>query len=142
MSGTEDLINVERVGRIKSKKTKLDVYTPSDPIKTTQKLVNPNKSDNFSEQQNDSPCSDQRQRVTAVMAVMIVEKSRHSSKKSPPKKLVRVLLDTGSDGDLLFHEKGTTKQFPNLTRKVPRSWRTSNGTFQTKEKGDPQLKFF
>ena len=77
------------------------------------------------------------------MAVMKANvKSRHSSKKTPMKKLVRVLLDTGSDGDLLFHEKGTAKQFPYLTRQVPKSWRTSNGTFQTKGKGDLQLKFF
>jgi hypothetical protein len=142
LSGTEDLANVERVENIKSKKTKLDVYTPSDPIKTTHELVNPSKNDNFSEQRNDSPCSDQKQGVTAVMAVMVTEKSRHSSKKSPPKNIVRVLLDTGSDGDLLFHEKGTTKQFPYLTRQVPKSWRTSNGTFQTKGKGDLHLKFF
>jgi hypothetical protein len=104
LSGTEDLVNVEQVGKIKSKKTKLDVYTPSDPIKTAHKLSNPNKSYKFSLQRNDSPCSDQKQGVTAVMAVMIAKKSCHSSKKSPPKRLlVRVLLDTGSDGDLLFH---------------------------------------
>ena len=44
-------------------------------------------------------------------------------------------------GNLLFYQKGTTKQFPYLTRQVPKSWRT-NGTFQTKGKGDLQLKFF
>ncbi len=135
MSGTEDLANVERVGNIKSKKTKLDVYTPSDPIKTTHQLVNPNKRDNFSKQQNDSPCSDQKQGVTAVMAMMITEKSCHSSKRSPPKKFVRVLLDTGSDGDLLFHEKGTTKHFPYLTRQVPKSWRNFKWDFPNKRKG-------
>ncbi len=47
-----------------------------------------------------------------------------------------------ADGDLLFHKKGTAKQFPYLTRQVPKSWRTSNGTFQTKGKGNLQLMFF
>ncbi len=143
MSGTEDLENVERVGNNKSKKTKLDIYTPFDPIKTTHELDSSNISDNFSEQRNDSLCPNKKQGVTAVMAVMVAEnKSGHSSKRSPTKKLVRVLLDTGSDGDLLFHQKGTTKQFPYLTRQVPKPWCTSNGTFQTKGKGDLQLKFF
>jgi hypothetical protein len=138
----EDLEIVERVGNNKSKKTKLDVYTPSNLIKTTHKPHSLNMSDNFSEQQNDSPCPDKKQGVTAVMAVLVAENSCRSSKKSSTKKLVRVLLDTGSDGDLLFHEKGTTKQFPYLTRQVPKSWCTSNGTFQTKRKGDLQLKLF
>ncbi len=127
-------IRVEKVG-VKSKKTKLVNYTPSDPIKTTPKLDSSITSDNFSEQQKDSPCSDQKQGVTAVMAVMMVDTtSRHSSKKTPMKKLVRVLFDTGSDGDLLFHEKGTAKQFPYLTRQVPKSWRTSNGLSKQKER--------
>jgi hypothetical protein len=140
LSGTGET-HVEKVG-IKSKKTKLGIYIPSDPIKTTHELTSSKISDNFSEQQLDSPCSN-KQGVTAVMAVMMVEpQSHHSSKKSPQKKLVRVLLDTGSDGDLLFHKKGTAKQFPYLTRQVPKSWRTSNGTFQTKGKGNLQLKFF
>jgi hypothetical protein len=79
--------------------------------------------------------------VTAVMAVLVADKSRRSTNKSSTKKLIRVLLDTGSDGDLLFHEKGTAKQFPCLTRQVPKTWCMSNGTFQTKGKGDLQLKF-
>ena len=58
------------------------------------------------------------------------------------KKTIRVLLDSGSDGDLLFHKKGTAKQFSYLTRQVPKTWHTSNGDFQTKGKGDIQLKFF
>ncbi len=77
-----------------------------------------------------------------MLAVLVAENPCQSSKKSSTKKLVRVRLDTGSDGDLLFHEKGTTKQFPYLTRQVPKSWCKSNGTFQTKGKGDLQLKLF
>jgi hypothetical protein len=53
-----------------------------------------------------------------------------------------VLLDSGSDGDLMFHEKGTTKIYPYLTRQIPKSWSTSNGMFHTIEKGSFQVKFF
>jgi hypothetical protein len=138
LSDTEDL---EHVGKNKSKKTKLDVYTPSDH-KVTHEPHSSKISKNFSKQQNNSSTMVDKQGVTAVMAVQVADKSRRSTKKSSTKKLIRVLLDTGSDGDLLFHEKVTAKQFPYLTRQVPKTWCTSNGTFQTKGKGDLQLKFF
>jgi hypothetical protein len=54
LSDTEDLVNVERVGTNKSKKTKLDVYNPSDLIKVTPEPRSSTISENFSEQQNDS----------------------------------------------------------------------------------------
>ena len=82
MSDTEELVHVERVGN-KSKKTKLDVektkldfYTPSDPDKIT--LEHPRSktlSDSKREQQKYSPCSEQKQGVTAVLAVMMGLKS-------------------------------------------------------------------
>ena len=62
MSGTEDLEIVERVGNKMSKKTKLDVYTPSDPIKTTHEPHSSNMSNNFSKQQDASPCPDKKAR--------------------------------------------------------------------------------
>ena len=123
--------------------TKLDFYTPSDPDKIT--LEHPRSktlSDSKREQQKYSPCSEQKQGVTAVLAVMMGLKSPRSSKKVSDKKTIRVLLDSGSDGDLLFHAKGTPKLFPYLTRQVPKTWHMSNGDFQTKGKGDIQLKFF
>jgi hypothetical protein len=77
------------------------------------------------------------------MAVMNADvKSWRSSKKSPMKKLVRVLLDTGSDGDLLIHEKVTTKQFPYLTRQVPKVMAHIKWDFPNKRKGCTSLKFF
>jgi hypothetical protein len=101
-------IGVERVG-IESTLAK---HTPSDPIKTTHELDSSNISNNFREQQNDIPCSEKTQGITAIiMDVMTMNvKSCHSSKKIPMKKLIRVLLDTGSDGVLLLHEKETTKK--------------------------------
>ena len=56
--------------------------------------------------------------------------------------MIQVLLDSGSNGDLMFHEKGTTKSYPYLTRQTPMSWRTSNGIFHTKGKGSFQVNFF
>jgi hypothetical protein len=44
---------------------------------------------------------------------------------------IRVLLDSGSSGDLLFLKKGASKDIPVITRAVPQSWGTSNGTFVT-----------
>ncbi len=52
---------------------------------------------------------------------------RCTSDKNP-----RVLLDSGSDRDLMFHENGTIMHFPYLTRQVPISWHKSNGSFLTK----------
>ncbi len=50
-------------------------------------------------------------------------------------KIIRVLLDTGSSGDLLFIKKWSQKYIPTMKRAVPQSWGTSNGTFQTKKVG-------
>ena len=58
-----------------------------------------------------------------------------------PSNKIRVLLDTGSNGDLFFHEKGKPKPFPYLTRQVPKSWHTSNGTFKTHGRGKLRIKF-
>jgi hypothetical protein len=70
---------------------------------------------------------------------------------SPPKdtskrlivknKTIRVLLDTGSSGDLLFLEKGSNKYIPIVSRAVPESWSTFNGTFKTKKVGEVELSF-
>jgi hypothetical protein len=52
-------------------------------------------------------------------------------------------LDSGSNWDLYFLQKGNDKPFPFLTRQVPKSWRTSNGSFQTNGRGRKlRLKFF
>lgn len=70
------------------------------------------------------------------------KKNQTSSKKVNKPKLIRVLLDSGSDGDLMFHKKGTPKCFPYSARLVPKSWHTSNGTFHTEGKGKLEINFF
>jgi hypothetical protein len=56
-------------------------------------------------------------------------------------KTIRVLLDTGSSGDLLFVRKGSQKYIPTMKRAVPQSWGTSDGTFKTNKVGEITLSF-
>ncbi len=85
--------------------------------------------------------------VTAVLAVQKLATGNQSSTKlkhlsrSRKNNFLRVLLDTGSDGDLIFHKKGSIKWFPYLNRQVPKSWHTSNGCFHTKGGGKVTLQF-
>jgi hypothetical protein len=55
---------------------------------------------------------------------------------------VRVLLDSGSGGDLIFVDKDKPMLLPSSKRLVPQSWNTSNGRFQTKWKAEIELNFF
>ncbi len=57
------------------------------------------------------------------------------------KKTMRVLLDTGSSGDLLFVRKGSQKYITCTKRAAPQSWGTSNGTFLTKKVGEIDISF-
>ncbi len=56
-------------------------------------------------------------------------------------KTIRVLLDSGSSGDLLFMKKGYSKRISVVRRVVPQSWGTSNGTFVTDRVGDIEISF-
>jgi len=56
-------------------------------------------------------------------------------------KTIRVLLDSGSSGDLLFLKKGSSKRISVVKRDVPQSWGTSNGTFNTNKVGDIEISF-
>jgi hypothetical protein len=85
-------------------------------------------------------------RTTAIVAVMRgrLKHSHHRqcSNKHYKQKLVRVLLDSGSDGDLVFIDKDKPMLLPSLKRLVPQSWNTSNGRFQTTQKAEMELNFF
>jgi hypothetical protein len=54
-------------------------------------------------------------------------------------KTIRVLLDSGSSGDLLFMKKGSSKQISVVKQIVPQSWGTFNGTFVTDKVGDIEI---
>jgi hypothetical protein len=90
-------------------------------------------------------------RVTAVVAQARYHKAtvnqakqrfKHSARSHPSNTVIKVLLDSGSDGDLMLHEKGTPMHFPYLTRQVPTSWYKLNGSFPTKGRSKIGLKFF
>ena len=83
-----------------------------------------------------------------MVAIMepATESQKFSRKKLPltsrPSNKIKVLLDSGSNGDLYFLQKGTDKPFPYSIRQVPKSWHTSNGRFQTNGRANLRVKFF
>ncbi len=85
-------------------------------------------------------------KTTAVVAVIRGNSKhgyhRHCSNKHYKNKIVRVLLDSGSDGDLVFVNKDKPMLLLYLKRLVPQAWNTSNGIFQTKRKARVELNFF
>jgi hypothetical protein len=56
-------------------------------------------------------------------------------------KTIRVLLNSGSSGDLLFMKKGSSKCISVVKRVVPQSWGTSNGTFTTNKVCNIEISF-
>jgi hypothetical protein len=85
-------------------------------------------------------------RTTTIVAVMRGRPKpghhRQRSNKHYKQKLVPVLLDSGSDGNLVFVDKDKPMLLPSSKRLVPQSWNTSNGMFQTKHKAEIKLNFF
>jgi hypothetical protein len=61
---------------------------------------------------------------------------------STMQKLVWVLVDSGSDGNLIFVNKDKHMLLPYSNRLVPQSWNTSNGIFHIKPKARIELNFF
>jgi hypothetical protein len=55
---------------------------------------------------------------------------------------VQVLLDSGSEGNIVFVDKDKPMLLPSSKRLVPQSWNTLNGMFQTKHKAEIELNFF
>jgi hypothetical protein len=80
------------------------------------------------------------EKTTAIVAVMRGKPKdgyhHHGSNKHFKNKLVRVLLDSRSDRDLVFVDNPYSK------RLVPQSWNTLNGIFHTKHKARIELNFF
>ena len=52
------------------------------------------------------------------------------------------MLDSGSDGDLIFIDKDKPMLLPTVKRLAPQSWNTSSGKFQTTRKAEIELNFF
>ncbi len=73
-------------------------------------------------------------KTTAVVAVMR-GRPKHShhrqcSNKHGKQKLVRVLLDSGSDGNLVFIDKDKPMLLPSSKRLVPQLWNARMGCFR------------
>ncbi len=85
-------------------------------------------------------------KITAIVAVMRGRPKhgyhRQRSNKHYKRKLVWVLLDSGSDGDLIFMDKDKPMLLPSAKRLVPQSWNTLSGRFQTTRKVEIELNFF
>ena len=60
----------------------------------------------------------------------------------PSNEVIQILLDSGLDGDLMFHEKGMPMHFPYLARQVPNSWCMLKGSFLTNRRSKVSLIFF
>jgi hypothetical protein len=73
--------------------------------------------------------------VTSVPAILYTNNSKGA------KRVLRVLLDSGANGDLLFVQEGTKCPIPFKERYKPQKWRTSNGTFETSKVGRVELQF-
>ena len=76
------------------------------------------------------------------MTTTIVAMFEDKTSKNPKDrfKALKVLLDSGSDGDLLF-EHGKKSIIPRKKRFAPQKWRTSSGTFETKDVGGLDIAF-
>jgi hypothetical protein len=64
------------------------------------------------------------------------------SSKHYKQKLVQVLLDSGSDGYLIFVDKDKPMLLSSSKRLVPQSWNTLNGRFQTTRKAEIKVNLF
>ena len=83
----------------------------------------------------------------ALVAIMepATESQNFSRKKLPlksnPRNKIKVLLDSGCDGDLYFLQKGKVKPFPYLSRQVRKSSHVTYGSFQTNGNANFRVKF-
>ncbi len=130
-------------------------YTPPSPIKATPTSIASESNDvstasvseagevmmtssdqtgKLLKKKNITPNKDPPEGKTIAIVAVMRGKPKHShhrerSNKHDKKKLVRVLLDSGSDGDLIFVDKDKSMLLPTIKRLVPRLWNTSSGRF-------------
>jgi hypothetical protein len=86
-------------------------------------------------------------KTTAVVAVMRGKPKdgynhHHSNKQHYKQTLVQVLVDSGSDRDIVFVSKDKPMLLLYSKRLVPQLWNTLKGIFQTKCKARIELNFF
>jgi hypothetical protein len=98
---------------------------------------------NYSTPTNKDPPEGKTSAVIAVMRGELKDGYHcHRSNKHCKQNLVRVLLDSCSDSELVFVSKGKPILLPYSKRLFPQSLNTSNGIFQTKHEARVELNFF
>ncbi len=117
-------IRIPSIGKVEinlretCKKTK---FTPPSPIKATPTIAESDSDDKKAKEIHVSNSTSEKNnppegKATAIVAVMRGKPKegyhRHSSNKHFKKKLVWVLLDSRSDGDLVFIDKDNTMLLP------------------------------
>jgi hypothetical protein len=110
-------------------------------------LMSPSKSEDVHVNNSTPTASNPTEgRTTAVIAVMrgnLKDGYTHlRSNKHCKQKIVWVLLDSGSDSDLIIVNKDKPMLLPYSIRLVPQSWNTLNGIFQMRRKARVELNFF
>ena len=83
-------------------------------------------------------------RSTAILGRPYYEGLPHLSGSVHENNVVlwRILLDSGSDGDLLFvHSHGQKTSVPYFVREATQTWHTSMGIFRTEKQGDLDVVF-
>jgi hypothetical protein len=96
---------------------------------------------------NFTPNEDPPEGKTTVIVAVMRGRPKHGHhhqrrNKHHKRKLVRVLLDSSSDGDLIFIDKDKPMLLPSSKRLVPQSWNTLSGRFQTTRKAKIELNLF
>jgi hypothetical protein len=111
-------------------------------------LVSPSQSEEDVHDNNSTPTASNppEGKTTAVIAMMRGNPkdgyTRLHSNKHCEQRKVRVLLDSGSNGDLIFVSKDKPMLLPYSKRLVPQPWNTLNGIFQTWHKAWVELNIF
>ena len=100
---------------------KLDGNYKNTQSELTAKLSDPKLSGALLNSVSSSFHNEQEGRVTAVVAQARYQRGtknqtkqefEHSARSHPSNAVINVLLDSGSDGNLMFHEKGTPMHSP------------------------------
>ncbi len=130
-------------------------YTPPRPIKATPTMIASNSNDvstasvskagdvmmtssdqmgKLLKKKNVTPNKAQPEGKTSAIVAVMRGRPKHShhrqhSNKHYKQKIVRVLLDFGSDGDLVFVDKDKPMLLPSVKRLVPQLWNTLSGRF-------------
>jgi hypothetical protein len=142
-------------------------FTPPSPIKATPTNIPSNSNDasttsvsrasdvmmtsssqkeGILKKKSTLPNKDPPEGKTTTKVAVMKGRPKHShhrqgSNKHYKQKLVQVLLDSGSDGNLVFVDKDKPMLLLSLKRLVPQSWNTSNEMFQIKRKAEIELNF-